>query len=532
MANEQNLKPFTSEQSREKARENGRKGGIASGEAKRQRKTMNELAAMVLNQQATDKDKKAIEKVLGKIDDEDVTIATKMMIGQIQSAQKGNTKAFIALTEMAKAEELKKQKEEEARRALLHSTYHLDLDMIPDNFHKAFRDIRNEKHQEYVFKGGRGSTKSSDIAQIIIELMKNTHDIHTVVCRKVGNTLKDSVYAKIKWAISMQHDDDNWEFKKSPLEIVYKPTGQVIYFRGADAPEKIKSIAPPFGYIAILWFEEIDQFQGAEEVRNITQSAIRGGNKAWIFKSFNPPKTKMNWMNKYVLETKDNMLVHHSDYLEVPEEWLGQPFIDEAEHLKEVNPEAYEHEYLGIPNGNGGAVFDNLEIRKITDEEIARFDNIRQGADWGYYPDPFAFTRWAYESAQETIYALDEYYVNKKSNAETGQWIIDKDYDDYPLTCDSAEPKSINDFRDLGLRARGARKGPGSIEYGMKWLQTKKIVIDPERTPNIYKEFTKYEFERDKEGNVISGYPDANNHSIDSCRYAFETYYSRRENHA
>lgn len=520
----ENLKVPTSEQ----ARKNGRKGGLASAEAKKKRKTMAQLATAMINSELDEKTKEKIKRRFAGVIDEDITVASAMMAGQIQSAISGDTKAFNAVSALIeKQEELERQLEAE-RKAKLNTKYHLDLDMIPDNFHSTIRDIRQEKHQEYVFKGGRGGTKSSDIAQVIVELMRNNHDIHCVVCRKVGNTLKDSVYSKIKWAIGMQGFTEEFDAHKSPLEITLTATGQKIYFRGADEPEKIKSIAPEFGYIAILWFEELDQFGGAEEVRNITQSAIRGGNKAWIFKSFNPPKTKNNWANQYVITPKENMIVHHSTYLDVPPEWLGQPFIDEAEHLREVNPEAYEHEYMGVPNGNGGNVFEYLEIRDISDKEVNSFDRIYQGQDWGWFPDPAAFIRLAYNHAQDTIYMLDEHYVNKTKNSDNAQWIFDHDYHDFEITCDSAEPKSIKDYRDLGLNAHPAKKGAGSVEYGMKWLQGRKIVIDPKRTPNAYKEFTEYEYERDKDGNVISGYPDENNHLIDATRYALERFYNRR----
>ena len=426
-------------------------------------------------------------------------------------------------------QEEKKAAEEAARNA---KPYHMDLYNIPDCFHWAIRDIRDKEHLEYVFKGGRGSTKSTTVGMTIVELMKNNHDIHAVVCRKVGNTIKDSVYNKIKWAIGKQEFTEKFDSKLSPMEITLKATGQKIYFRGADDPDKIKSINPEFGYIGILWFEELDQFAGPEEIRKIEQSAIRGGNLAWIFKSFNPPKTMNNWANKYVLEPKENRIVHSSTYLDVPKEWLGQPFVDEAEHLKEVNPNAYEHEYMGIANGNGGNVFEYLEIRDITDEEISRMDKIFQGCDWGFFPDPYAFIRLYYNHNTEKIYLIDEIYENKWSNRKSADEILKRKYDDYTITCDSAEPKSINDYRDFGIPARGAIKGPGSVEYSMKWLQTRTIVIDPKRTPNAYKEFSEYEYERDKDGNVISGYPDENNHLVDACRYATESLWKRRGNNA
>lgn len=426
-------------------------------------------------------------------------------------------------------QEEKKAAEEAARNA---KPYHMDLYNIPDCFHRAIRDIRDREHMEYVFKGGRGSTKSTTVGMTIVELMKNNHDIHAVVCRKVGNTIKDSVYNKIKWAIGKQEFTEEFDSKLSPMEITLKATGQKIYFRGADDPDKIKSINPEFGYIGILWFEELDQFAGPEEIRKIEQSAIRGGNLAWVFKSFNPPKTMNNWANKYVLEPKENRIVHSSTYLDVPKGWLGQPFIDEAEHLKEVNPNAYEHEYMGIANGNGGNVFEYLEIRDITDEEISRMDKIFQGCDWGFFPDPYAFIRLYYNHNTEKIYLIDEIYENKWSNRKSADEILKRKYDDYTITCDSAEPKSINDYRDFGLPARGAIKGPGSVEYSMKWIQTRTIVIDPKRTPNAYKEFSEYEYERDKDGNVISGYPDENNHLVDACRYATESLWRRRGNNA
>lgn len=439
-----------------------------------------------------------------------------------------------AMNDLEKALTIKEQKEaerkalEEARQS---GIYHIDLDIVSDVFHPMIRDVRKGRHSEYILPGGRGSAKSSGVSCIIPEIMKNNPDIHALILRKVGNTIKDSVYAQMKWAISNLNLEQEFEFKKSPMEIIYKPTGQKIYFRGADDPLKIKSIKPEFGYIGIIWFEELDQFSGPEEVRNIQQSAVRGGNKAYKFKSFNPPKSKNNWANEYTQSAEfddDSAIVVRSTYKDVDPDWLGDAFIEEAEHLKEVNPDAYENEYMGVPNGSGGNVFDYLELREITDEEISHMDKIYQGVDWGWFPDPFAFIRAYYDKARETIYLIDEHYVNKQSNELTAQWIKDKGYNDYCIICDSAEKKSVNDYRDLGVFSRAAVKGPGSVEYGMKWLQRRNIVIDKRRTPNAYKELTEYEYERDKDGNVISGYPDENNHIIDALRYAFEPVFMRR----
>lgn len=392
-------------------------------------------------------------------------------------------------------------------------------------------DIEDKKHKEYVLKGGRGSTKSSVIGLEIVKLIVNNPNMHGVCLRKVSNTLKDSVFNQIKWAIDSLELGEYFKATVSPLEITYIPTGQKIYFRGADDPIKIKSIKPEFGYIGIAWFEELDQFEGPESVRNIEQSAIRGGDDAYIFKSFNPPKTKMNWANKYVEIPKDNQYLMHTDYTMVPAKWLGKAFIEEAEYLKEINPIAYEHEYKGIPNGNGGNVFDNVEIREITDEEIIQFDRIYNGVDWGWFPDPWAFNRVYFNAAQRILYIYDEDRGNKLSNEKTAKLLKEKHnitgHD--IVTCDSSENKSVEDYKSFHIRARGAEKGPGSVEYSMKWLQSlNKIIIDNKRCPETAKEFLDYEYEKDKEGNIISGYPDRDNHNIDAVRYATESIWKRR----
>lgn len=441
-----------------------------------------------------------------------------------------------SMNDLEKTLAIKETKEEQQRiaeRARLQEVYHLDLSVVPDVFHRMIRDIRAKKHSEYILPGGRGSMKSSTISLIIPELIKNNPNMHALILRKVGNTIKDSVYAQMKWALDKLNLSEEFTCKVSPMEITYKPTGQKIYFRGADDPLKIKSIKPEFGYIGIVWFEELDQFAGPEEIRNIQQSAIRGGNEAYKFKSFNPPRSKNNWANEYTAEAEekdDSALVVHSTYLDldIEQEWLGDIFLEDAEHLKETNPDAYKNEYLGEANGNGGNVFEYLEIREITAEEISHFDRIYQGCDWGFYPDPFAFVRFYYNHNNDTLYFIDEIYKNKLTNRKSADIILERGYTDFEITCDSAEPKSINDFRDFGIPARGAIKGPGSVEYSMKWLQGRKIVIDPKRTPGVHKEFTKYEYERDKDGNIISGYPDKDNHLIDATRYGSEKLWRRR----
>lgn len=408
-------------------------------------------------------------------------------------------------------------------------------DCIGPAFYTVHNDIKNHRHTYYDLTGGRGSLKSSFISiEIVQGLMKkeNAHK-HAVVYRRVGDTLETSVFSQIEWAIDKLGVSHLWKLTKSPMRAIYLPTDQRIIFKGLDHAQKSKSIKVPFGYIGYLWFEEFDEFAGEEEIRKVQQSVIRGGDEFIVFKSMNPPKSRQNWANDYIEKEKirSDTLVYQTTYLTSPKAWLGQQFIDDAEWLKEVNPKAYEHEYMGIPVGTGTEVFDNLEIREITDEEIARWDNLYRGVDWGWYPDPFHYGCMYYDSRRLILYIFEEFRTNKMKNADTAQVLKDEfnlgRYD--VVTCDSAEEKSIADYRSYGINARPAEKGPGSIRYGMKWLQSLvKIVIDPKRCPETAEEFKKYEYELDKEGNPTSNYPDKKNHSIDMTRYAMETVWKRK----
>jgi PBSX family phage terminase large subunit len=405
--------------------------------------------------------------------------------------------------------------------------------VLSPQFLEPYRDIRDAGHLEYLFYGGRGSTKSSAVSLFFIDVLINNPSMHGLATRQVKDTLRDSVFAQLRWAIMELGLEDKFKETLNPMEITYIPTGQKIYFRGGDDPIKVKSIKPAFGYIGVLWFEELDQFKGAESVRSIEQSAIRGGDLAYIFKSFNPPRTIANWANKYVKIPKPNQYQHFSNYLDVPPRWLGKPFLDEAEHLKTVNPAAHEHEYGGIANGAGGQVFENVVFREISDEEIygapdefgrlvGGFDRVQHGLDFGYYPDPAHYARVHYDAARRTLYVFGEVRQWKASNRKMYDAMVEAGYDPSALLiADSAEPKSVADYREYGANVRGAEKGADSVDYSIKWLQgLSAIVIDPKRAPYAADEFLEYEYEKTRDGEIISAYPDKNNHAIDATRYA------------
>ncbi len=547
MANEENL-IRNEERTPSERRENARKAGKASGEARRKKRDMKKTMEMLL--QLSPRTKEDYENLaaaginLNTIDDEELSNMLVVNAALLNRAKTGDVNAVKELRSIIhdddsytkhkiKMDNVKMQLEKQKTdpQKTKQKIYGgIPAELIAPNFSSVLFDIREKQHSEYVFPGGRGSTKSSFISLNVINLMMTNEQLHACVLRQVGDTLRNSVYQQIQWAISALGLEDEFKCTVSPLEITKIKTGQKIYFRGADDPNKIKSIKTPFGYIGIIWFEELDQFSGEESVRKIEQSVIRGGDDTYKFKSFNPPKSAQNWANKYVKIPRADRLVFESTYLTVPKQWLGKSFIDDAEFLKQTNPTAYENEYLGVANGTGGNVFDNVIIREITEEEIRIFDRLYKGVDWGWYPDPFAYNNMTYIASQHRLIIFDEYHCHKQSNEQTAAVLKSRGVNSSDVVmCDSAEKKSVSDYRAFGLSARAAEKGPGSVEYSMKWLQSlKEIVIDNKRCPETAKEFLNYEYDRDREGNVISGYPDKNNHHIDAVRYATNGIWKRR----
>lgn len=395
---------------------------------------------------------------------------------------------------------------------------------------ESFYDFWRECNNGYTFiiaKGGRNSAKSTSISQrFIFDIIDKP--INGLCIRKVGNTLQESVYEQLKDAINLLDVENYFEFYKSPLKIVYKPRGNYIIFRGADDPQKIKSIKTANFPIAIVWIEELSEFKTEDELQTITDSILRAKLpkklKYKFFYSYNPPKRKSHWVNKKY-ETQfihKNTYIHHSDYRD--NHFLPEQTLEEIGRVQKENLKRYEWIYLGMPIGGGIVPFDNLVFRKIKNNEFKAFDNIKQGIDWGYAADPFAFIKLHYDKTRRKIYLMDEIYGVKLSNRKASEKIIKKKYNDIMSVADSAEPKSIDECRDYGLKIKGAEKGQGSVEYGEKWLDDlTEIVIDPERTPNAAKEFENIDYQINKDGNIINRLEDRDNHIIDSVRYSLES---------
>ena len=397
-------------------------------------------------------------------------------------------------------------------------------DLLTPKFHSLYSAWKTNKYTRLVCKGGRGSAKSTNIALIlVIDLMQ--YPVNTICFRKVGENLRKSVYEQIKWAIKFLGVEEYFEYKLSPLEIIYKERGNKFIFMGVDDPQKSKSIKEAQFPIARYWFEELAEFKNEDEVETVLNSIFRGKLEKGLickgFFSYNPPKMKHNWVNKKYNYSfiENNVFVHHSTYFDNP--YISEEFIKEAEAVKAKDETKYKLVYMGEPIGNGLVPFPNLEIREIEASEIAGLEKFRNGVDWGYGVDPMAFVRWGYDKKKGIIYALDEYYGVGLKNRNLANYILSKGYDELVM-CDSAEPKSIDELKEYDISAWGAKKGAGSVEYGEKWLSDlEAIVIDPKRTPNISREFEMIDYDTDREGNPLPRLCDSNNHTIDATRYAF-----------
>lgn len=417
--------------------------------------------------------------------------------------------------------------------------------LIGRDFFRPHMLMATGAQTEFWCKGGRGSLKSSWAS---IELVKHIEDNpgeHAAAVMKRKNSLRDAVYAQVVWAIHELGLDDEYEMPVSTLKIRKKSTGQVIFFAGCDDPHKSKGLKPPFGFIGFLWFEECDQFKGMSELRTVRQSAARGGERTIVVYTYNPPRTRDNWANKEADRRRDaGEEVFDSCYTDAPPEWLGAQFIADAEDLKETDEQAYLHEYLGEPVGYGGQIFDRVEFREVTDEEIAAFERLHAGQDFGWFPDPWAWTLSEWQPGQHRIITFAELGGNKVLPVEAAARIRaaltwsdgegpggrakEPAYHRLRVLSDDAAPDQIQAQRDEGVDARSAGKG-GLRTMSYRFLQSVTWVIDPKRCPNLAREVREAEFEMDESTGEYSGdYPDGNDHWIDATRYAFMDVVTRR----
>lgn len=385
---------------------------------------------------------------------------------------------------------------------------------------------------DYWLAGGRGSTKSSFCSLEVVKWIEEHPDQHAVVLMKRKADLRDAAYAQVVWAIRVLGLEEDYDMPESTLRITRRSTGQKIIFRGCDNANKIKSIKVPFGYVGIAWYEEADQFAGMAEIRKVNQSLTRGGADCVRLYSFNPPRSRMCWVNREMdARRAAGKPVYESTYLQVPPEWLGPQFLEDAEALREEDERAYRHEYLGEPVGMGTEVFDRVEFRELTDAEVRACANRRWGQDFGWYPDPWAVTGSDWRPGQRTLVTFCEDGGNKLTPADQAERLralltfadadgSEPEYHHETVWSDDADPMAIAGQRDAGIAARAAGKSSPGRMASYRFLQSVTWVIDPVRCPRLAAEVRAMEYETTADGEVLNSIPDGNDHWVDATRYA------------
>ena len=399
---------------------------------------------------------------------------------------------------------------------------------LPDVVGKGYKKFWNFKGRFRVCKGSRASKKSKTTALNFIVRIMQYPNSNLLVVRKTFRTLKDSCFAELKWAVSRLKVESFWDCKYSPLEMTYKPTGQKIYFRGLDDPLKVTSIAVPVGALCFLWIEEAYEITKEEDF-DMLQESIRGQVPKGLFKqitlTFNP-WNEHHWLKKRFFDCKDNenILAMTTNYM--CNEWLDNSDRKMFEDMKKNNPKRYKVAGLGDWGIADGLIYENYVEGNFDINEVSKRKGVKSafGLDFGYTNDETALFCGLVDESKKEIYVFDEIYKKALTNKKIYEEIHKKGYTKENIIADSAEPKSIDELRELGLyRIRKARKGKDSINNGIQYIQDFKIIIHP-RCVNFITEISSYTWAEDKFGNKINKPVDDFNHLMDAMRYAIEEF--------
>lgn len=405
---------------------------------------------------------------------------------------------------------------------------------LPDIVGKGYGTFWRFRGRYRVCKGSRASKKSKTSALWYIVNMMKYPEANTLVVRKTFRTLKDSCFTELKWAVHRLKVDAWWEFKESPLEATYTPTGQKIYFRGLDDPLKVTSITVDVGVLCWAWLEEAYEVMKEDDF-NVLDESIRGEVPEGLFKqwtiTFNP-WNEHHWLKKRFFDNpNDETLALTTNYM--CNEWLDAADIKVFEDMKKRNPRRYAVAGLGGWGIVDGLVYENWkeqafdhtseEFKKENPDLVSCF-----GLDFGYTNDPSTLFCGLLDLKNKRLFVFDEMYEKGLSNKRIAENIEAMGYGKERITADSAEPKSIDELKSLGLRVKGAMKGKDSIKNGIQWIQDLEIIIHP-RCVNFITEISNYTWDTDKFGTKLNVPIDDFNHLMDAMRYALEKYIAEKK---
>lgn len=394
----------------------------------------------------------------------------------------------------------------------------------------GYADFWNFKGRYVACKGSRASKKSKTAALWIVSHLIQYPEANAIYIRKTERTLKDSCYSDCKWAIRRMGLENWFTCRLSPLEIEYIPTGQRILFRGCDDPLKLTSISVPNGVLCWAVFEEAYEITKEEDFDMIDESirgALPDGYFKRIFVLLNPWSEK-TWIKKRFFDppNTDNKLAITTTYK--CNEWLTADDLRIFEEMKVRNPRRYAVAGEGNWGVTDGLVYENWKEQYFdhTDEAWQKeHQNLIScfGLDFGYTNDPSTLFCGLLDQKEKRLFVFDEMYEKGLSNKRIAETINGMGYGKERITADSAEPKSIDELKSLGLRVKGAMKGKDSVKNGIQWIQDLEIIIHP-RCVNFITEISNYTWDEDKFGNKLNEPIDDFNHLMDAMRYALEKY--------
>lgn len=395
---------------------------------------------------------------------------------------------------------------------------------LPKIVGKGYKSYWNFRGRYAACKGSRASKKSKTTALRIIYNMMKYDKSNTLVVRKTYRTLKDSCFTDLKWATRRLEVEHLWEFKYSPLEATYLPTGQKILFRGLDDPLKITSITVDYGFLCWVWLEEAYEITSEKDFDTLDES-IRGELPPYLWKqwmiTFNP-WNEHHWLKKRFFDAKNDpdILAITTNYK--CNEWLDEADLRLFENMKEKNPRRYQVAGLGNWGIVDGLVYENWKEEEFTLDQVINCDSVN-GIDFGYTNDPAAVFIGFIDTENKKLYVWDEIYKKGLSNKKLYEEIENVHYQKKSFTADCAEPKSIDELRGYGLRVEKSQKGKDSITHGIQYIQDFEIIIHP-RCVNFITEIGNYTWDEDRLGNKINRPIDDFNHLMDAMRYAVEKY--------
>ena len=392
----------------------------------------------------------------------------------------------------------------------------IDYHIPKSAFNEVYLKFMNVDQDTQIFYGGSSSGKSFFLAQrCILDILNG--DRNYLICRKVARTIRKSVFNEIQKTIIRFNMDKIFDINKSDATITCI-NGSQILFAGLDDTEKIKSITPMNGVITDIWIEEATETERTD-ILQLTKR-LRGMSKKRkrMILSFNPIYMTHFLYKEYFKDYQDSPHIT-DDLLIVKTTYKDNMFLTHQDiyNLENEKDEYYRNVYTyGNWGVLGNQIFKNYKVEEFNKDQFSEYI---YGLDFGFASDPCAFLELSYDRNKSIIYVINEFYELELTNDEISKRVKEYARTDVVI-CDSAEPKSIRELQLLGVRALSAKKGKGSVNFGIDWLRRQQIIIHP-NCINFKREIELYRY-KERDGISIPVPLDKDNHLIDALRYALE----------